>query len=176
MLPIKGPDVFFEAAAGLARRRPSVGFVMVGEGPMRAELAERAAEMGLEERIVLPGHVQSLTEVLRRSAVFVCSSRSEGFPTVVLEAMAAGVPVVASNVGGVPELVADGVNGLLFDSEDHEQLATLIEGLLTDRGAARTFAARAREKVQTEFRFEDTMEQTERLYLRLLDKERHETA
>ncbi len=174
--PIKGPDVFFEAAASLAKRRPSVSFVLIGEGPMRAELAERAVRMGLAERIKFPGHVPSMSDALLRSAVFVCSSRSEGFPTVLLEAMAAGAPVVASNVGGVPELVTDGVNGLLFESENHEQLATLIEGLLMDEGAARTFAARAREKVLREFRFEDTVRQTERLYLRLLEKERHEAA
>ena len=174
--PIKGPDVFLEAAAGLANRRPSVTFLLVGEGPMRAELAEQAARLGLAQRIKFTGHVPSLMGVLRRSAVFVCSSRSEGFPSVVLEAMQAGVPVVASNVGGVPELVTDRVNGLLFESENHEQLATLVEGLLLDEGAARTFAAKAREKVQREFRFEDTLAETRRLYLRLLGEEDHEAA
>jgi len=173
---IKGPDVFFGAAADLAMRCPSTTFLLIGEGPMRAELAERAAELGLALSIRLPGHVPSLFEVLRKSAVFVCSSRTEGFPTVVLEAMAAGVPVVASNVGGVPELIKDRVNGFLFESENQEQLATLMEGLLLDKGTARAVAARARERVRREFRFEDTVERIERLYLRLLRKENHEAA
>ena len=173
---IKGPDVFFEAATCLAKRRPFTSFVMIGDGPMRSELEERAAREGLSERIKFPGHVPSMAEALRRSTVFVCSSRSEGFPTVVLEAMAEGIPVVASNVGGVPELITDGVNGFLFESGNHEQLATLVEGLVLDRDTARTVAARARETVLKEFRFEDTTEKTQRLYLRLLGEEGHEAA
>ncbi|MFH0778729.1 MAG: glycosyltransferase, partial [Candidatus Eisenbacteria bacterium] len=164
----KGPDVFLKAASIVLRARPDARFLVVGEGPMRAELLLLSHELGLERSLQIPGNVRCLKEVLERTTVFVCSSRTEGFPTVLMEAMGAGVPVVAARVGGVVELVEEGVDGFLFESEDSGALASIVVRLLSDGETASRAALKGREKVLSRFRFEDTVSRMEALYERLL--------
>ncbi len=167
-LHVKGPDVFLRAAASVARGFPGARFLMVGEGPMKEELASLAVELRIADAVRMPGEIESLRGILGNSSVMVSSSRSEGFPTVVLEAMAAGTPVVASRVGGVEELIEDGVDGLLFESENSEQLASAVTKLLSEKEFASQLGSRAREKVSRQFMFDETVRRVEALYETLL--------
>jgi glycosyltransferase involved in cell wall biosynthesis len=161
--PEKGFDVFVRAAALVARARPDVGFVVFGEGPTRPSLEELIRREGLAGRFVLAGFRQDLPAVLPGLDVAVSSSHTEGLPVAVMEAMAAGLPVVATAVGGTPEVVADGVTGLLVPVNDPAALAAKVTALLDDpRRAAMGEAGRRR--VRDEFTFAAMAERYERLF------------
>jgi glycosyltransferase involved in cell wall biosynthesis len=139
--PVKGLDVLLDAAAAL----PAVRFALFGEGDAAA-LRERARALGLDGTVSFPGQVPA-REALSRMAVFVLSSHMENAPLALLEAMAAGVPVVATRVGGVPELVPEGT-GLLVEPGDAAALAAAIGRLLDDPALARAQAEAARRHVE----------------------------
>ena len=124
---------------------------IVGEPRAMAYLNELKAltkRLGLEERVEFLGH-QSQTEVanwMRRASVLVVPSLSEGFPRVVLEGIAAGVPVVATNVGGIPELIIDGVTGFIVEQQNQRMLAETIVRVVTDSSNTALIAQRARSR------------------------------
>jgi glycosyltransferase involved in cell wall biosynthesis len=151
--PEKGFDVFIEAAARVSAQRPSVGFVVFGEGPRRRDLERRVRETGLEGRFVLAGFRADLDRYLPVLDAFVLSSFTEGMPNVVLEAMAVGVPVVATAVGGTPELIEDGRSGLLVPPGDSAALAAGISRVMASPGLARTLGRNACERVHAAFSF-----------------------
>jgi glycosyltransferase involved in cell wall biosynthesis len=139
----KGVDVLMEAAARLHGKLSATTFLFVGDGPLREALVTRAAGAGLPARFT--GHRDDVPALLRLCAAVVLPSRQEGFGRVLIEAMAVGVPVVASNVGGIPEVCIDGVTAMLVPPEDPDALAAAIALTLTDEAAtlARVEAARA---------------------------------
>jgi glycosyltransferase involved in cell wall biosynthesis len=161
--PEKGFDVFVRAAAVVARHRPDVGFILYGEGPMRPVLEELIRREGLAGRFILAGFRQDLPAVLPGLDVAVSSSHTEGLPVALMEAMAAGLPVVATRVGGTPEVVADGVTGLLVPANDPAALAAKVMALLDD--PRRTAMGEAgRRRVRDEFTFAAMAERYERLF------------
>src|SRR5207249_2641091 len=111
--PEKGFGVLVEAAATICRDNPSAGVVLFGEGALRGELDRRVAELGLTGRVVLPGFRTDLDQLIGGADVVVLPSYTEGLPNVALEASAAGVPIVATAVGGTPEVIAEGATGFL---------------------------------------------------------------
>jgi glycosyltransferase involved in cell wall biosynthesis len=111
----KGFDVLIRAVGELASRSRDVGLAIAGDGPERERLAALIAELGLQDRVKLLGFLADPTEFYDAMDVYALSSRREGLPNVLLEAMAAGVPIVATRVAGVPTLIADGENGLLIE-------------------------------------------------------------
>ena len=139
-------------ALGLLRARFTA--VVVGEGPDRPLLEAEIRRLGLERAVVLAGDRSDVADVLARADVFVLSSTAEGLPLSILEAMAAGLPVVASSVGGVPEAVEDGETGLLVAPRDPVRLAAAIEGLLADPALRRRLGANGRERVRERFGLE----------------------
>lgn len=151
--PEKGYGLFVEAAAALARDDPDVGFVHFGDGTLRAELERLVERLGLGGRFVFAGFRTDLNRVFRHLDVFVLPSYTEGLPVVVLEAFASGVPVVATAVGGTPEVVSDGVNGLLVRAGDASGLARGIAALLAGPAAAKSMGARGRQLVLDRFTF-----------------------
>jgi glycosyltransferase involved in cell wall biosynthesis len=138
----KGVDVLLDAAARVHSKLP-VTFLLVGDGPMAAALATRTAAAGITARLV--GWRGDVPDLMRLCAVVVLPSRQEAFGRVLIEAMAAGVPVVATAVGGIPEVCVDGVTALLVPPEDPDALAVAIALTLTDQAAtaARVEAAAA---------------------------------
>jgi glycosyltransferase involved in cell wall biosynthesis len=134
--PVKGPDVLVEALRPLRERGVRAAFVLTGEGQLRGPLEDAVRAHGLQDEVVFTGPVprERVAEYLAASDVLVLPSRSEGLPHAVLEAMALGLPVVASAVGGVPEVVQDGVTGALVPPEDPRALAAALEPLLIDAG------------------------------------------
>ena len=162
LIPIKGADVFIRALAAVRDRewRASI----IGEGPERGALEALAAELGLAERVRFHGAIHGAARVFAAFDLFVLSSRSEGTPMVLLEAIAAGLPVVASSVGGIPDIVQDGRDAWLVPPEQPTSLARAITSALAspDEAARRATAARAR--VTAEFDAERWIDAHERLY------------
>ena len=144
LVPEKGVDVFLRAAALVSGVVPQAAFLVVGDGPLRPDLEHRAAVLGLSGTVTFTGYRSDATRLLAGLDVLAVPSRSDGSPLVVCEAMAAGVPVVASRVGGLPDLVEDGGSGLLVRPGEAEDLARALVSLLLDPEAARRLGARGR--------------------------------
>jgi glycosyltransferase involved in cell wall biosynthesis len=144
----KGVDVLLDAAARVHAKLPT-SFLFAGEGPLRERLAARAAAEGLPVRFV--GRRDDVPELMRLCAVVVLPSRREAFGRVLIEAMATGVPVVATTVGGIPEVCTDGVTGLLVPPEDPDALAVAIALTLTDQAATDARVAAAAADVRARF-------------------------
>ncbi len=166
--PEKGFNVLIDAAARLAPAWPDVGFVLFGDGPLREELTKQVAERGLQGRFVLAGFRPDLERVLPACDLAVSSSHTEGLPVVVLEEMAAGLPVVATAVGGTPEVVEDGVTGRLVPRGDAAALAAAASELLAAPERMRAMGRAGRRRVETRFTFAAQAEQYERLFRRLV--------
>jgi glycosyltransferase involved in cell wall biosynthesis len=134
-----------DAARRVVDHEPRCRFVGVGQGPLEAEVRDLHARLGLDDRVLLLGHRDDAVRVMAACDVFVLASYYEGLPVAVMEAMALGLPVVATAVGGVPEMITDGVEGLLVPPRDPGALARAIERLARDpsRRAAMGAAARA---------------------------------
>jgi glycosyltransferase involved in cell wall biosynthesis len=149
---LKAPKDFATLVRALARL-PSESFdaLIVGEGPERPRLEEEIEELRLGEVVRLAGERRDVPEVLAGADVFVLSSCSEGMPMSVLEAMAAGLPVVASRVGGVPELVVDGETGLLVATGSPEELAAALERLIAEPQLRQRLGAAGRARARQEF-------------------------
>ncbi len=142
----KGVDVAVRAVASLRRGHPDVHLVVLGEGPERAELETLARE--LDAPLHLPGRVPDVAAWLRRASLLVHPVRWEGFGLAVLEAMLAGLPVVASRVSALPELVVDGETGVLVEPEDPVALAAGVEAALA---ASDRFGAAGRRRARERF-------------------------
>jgi glycosyltransferase involved in cell wall biosynthesis len=148
LTPEKDRSTLIEAAARLAAGARGFRLLVVGEGEERRKLAAGIARLGLGERVILCGFLEDPIPLLRAATVFVLSSRREGLGTALLEAAAAGLPAVATRVGGIPEIVEDGATGILVPPEDPEALAGALEELLGDPGRRASMGARARERAR----------------------------
>ena len=165
---VKGQRYLIEAAAELEGRGIRINVDLVGDGPDRAMLADLAARLGVDDRVTLVGPLghDEVIERYRRAHVMVAPSvpssdgRREGIPTVIMEAMASGTPVVASDLSGIPELVEHEQTGLLVEPGDHVAIAAAIERLLGDGDEAARLATNANRRVRDEF---DLMATTARL-------------
>lgn len=161
---LKEPKDFAALVQALARVRSPFCAAIVGDGPDRPLLAETIRAHDLDARVELLGERDDVPAQLAASDVFVLSSRSEGMPISVLEAMAARVPVVASAVGGVPELVVDGETGLLVAPGDVDGLAHALERLLGDAETRRAFGEAGRRRAEERFDVTGFREAHVRLY------------
>lgn len=173
---VKRHDILLQAFARLHHR--STQLLIVGEGPLRPELLGLAERLGVSDRVKFAGYLDRPERALAAMDVFALTSQSEGMPLAILEAWAAGKPVVASRVGGVPELVDDGRTGLLFESGDVETLAGLLDRLLADRELGRALGSAGQALARSRF---DTrvMSETYRRHYRMLlsaSKEGHACA
>jgi glycosyltransferase involved in cell wall biosynthesis len=167
--PEKGFDLLIRAAADVALQDRGVGFVLFGEGPLREELERQANECGLQDRFVFAGFRTDLQRFLPWCDLVVLSSHTEGLPVVVLEALAAGVPVVATEVGGTPEVIDDGVNGFLVPPGDAAALAARIADVLGSEEKRREMGACGRRRVCEEFTFAAQAEQYYHLFVSLVE-------
>jgi glycosyltransferase involved in cell wall biosynthesis len=148
--PGKGHELVFEAVRALLPRFPRLRVIVLGDGPARADIARLARPLG--DAVILPGHRRDVMAVLAATDVLVHPTRMDAFPTALLEAAAAGVPVVASAVGGIPEIVIDGETGFLLDPPaSASALAVRLAPLLDDAGLRAAVGARARARFAQEF-------------------------
>ncbi len=160
----KGFSILIEAARQVINGQPSVGFVLFGEGRLRAELNRQIAEAGLSDRFILAGFHRDLDSLLPGLDVLIQSSFTEGLPNILLEALAAGVPGVATAVGGTPELLEQGVNGFLVPAGEPSALAKGIEEMLSSESRRQTMGRRGRDRVGALFTFEAQAGQYLRLF------------
>jgi glycosyltransferase involved in cell wall biosynthesis len=152
--PEKGFDVLIEAARQVVRQAPEAGFILFGEGPLREALSRQIKAAGLDGIFVLGGFRNDLDRFIPFFQVLTLPSYTEGLPNVVLEGMAAGVPVVATAVGGTPEVIEEGVSGYLVPPGDPAALARRIGGLLDAEGQRQALGRRGRQRVLDHFSFE----------------------
>jgi glycosyltransferase involved in cell wall biosynthesis len=174
--PEKAHDVAIEALARLADQRPHLRLLVVGGGPTddpagtRPQLERQAERLGVAARVRFAGRRGDVSDVVAACDVALLPSAGENLPLAVLEYMEAGTPVVATTVGGVPELIDDGVHGLLVPPGDPVAMAEAIDRTLRDRDAAAARARAARERRRTEFSWDRIAAQTRALYAELLER------
>ncbi len=156
-------EAFAKATAGT-----SAQLTLVGDGPDHAASVRRAGELGLSDRVRFLGMRDALPELLAPADVFLLASSEESFGLSALEAMSCGVPVVATAVGGVPEVIESGKTGWLAPADDQDAFADLVRGALSNRDAARAMGERARADVERRFSRDGVVSLYENLYRRVL--------
>lgn len=169
--PVKRVPWLIEAFAR-ATQGTKAELVLVGDGPARAEACETARRLGLGSRVRFLGERDALPELLSPADVFLLASSEESFGLSALEAMSCGVPVVATAVGGVPEVIRDGETGLLSPADDPGRYAERIRELLFDRERSRTMGRAARADVLARFSRDPIVDQYESLYRRVIARTR----
>lgn len=162
--PEKNHETLIAAAAIVARAHPDVRYRIVGDGSRRAELEALARARGVDRIVEFLGHRDDIPDLLAAADLFVLPSRSEAFPNGAIEAMAAGLPVVASDVGGLRDLIAHGRTGLLVPPADPEALAAAIGALVAGPDRARDIGDAARDEVRGRYSFERMVDAFDALY------------
>ena len=165
---VKGVEYLLRAAAKVILKNPDAAFLIVGDGSQRGALEQLARSLHISHRVVFTGQRDDVPELLAVMDVLVLPSLYEGLPNAVLEAMAAGKPVIATRVGGTPEAVEDGVTGLLVPPRDPEALAEAIIALLQDQERAEAMGRAGRARVEKHFSVERMVQETEALYEELI--------
>ncbi len=167
----KGHREFFTALAGLKERYP-VEALVIGGGRREEEMRQLAVEMGLTGRVHFLGQRQDIPDLLAALDIFVLPSHSEGVSLALLEAMAAGLPVIAAAVGGLPEVVTDGENGLLIPPKNPEALAAALARVLAEPDLARQLGEAARRQVEEKFSLDRLGREINEIYAELSGKTR----
>lgn len=161
LVPDKGHEVALKAFAQVVEREPTARLLVAGAGKLRQQLRGMASEMLPEGSWRFLGHRSDIDAVLAAATVVLVSSFREGMPHVVLEAMAAGTPIVATGVAGIPEMIADGRDGLLVEPGDPAATAAAVLRVLRDREGARIMAESARRRIRGEFSLETMIDRVE---------------
>lgn len=166
--PVKGHRYFIEAASRVASAESNVHFVLVGEGMLRTEIEKQAASLGIADRVHLLGHRADAATLVSAFDLAVLASLHEGLPNAVMEAMAYGVPVVATSVGGTTELITDGETGYLVEPANAEALAERILFALRNKRESAEMARRGQEKIMEDFGMSKMVDSVEQVYVELL--------
>jgi glycosyltransferase involved in cell wall biosynthesis len=173
LAPIKGHDIFIRAAKMVLEKRDDIRFVIVGEdktadGKNRRELERLISGLGLQERVNLAGWTDKVPTALAGMDIFVSAARSEPFGLVMVEAMMAGLPVIASGSEGALEIIEDGKSGLLVPVGDHVELAATILALVGDDKQRNGLASAGRERARLYFSLDRMVDETESFYMDIL--------
>lgn len=162
--PEKGQDTLLAAAPRILARYPDASFTFVGDGPRREALETLTRALGVTDRVRFLGESRDVAPILAEHDLFVLPSRSEAFPNALIEAMATALPVVATDVGGIPEVVRPG-SGLLVRPDDERALADAVLALMDDPAAAAALGRAARTDVERHYTIDRMVERFEQLYL-----------
>jgi glycosyltransferase involved in cell wall biosynthesis len=168
--PVKGPGYFIRAASEIAKQFNRARFIIVGEGSLRENLKRQVSEAGLEERFIFTGWREDIAEILSILDILVLPSLNEAVGMVLIEAQALGIPVVATKVGGIPEVVKDGETGILVSPQDSQSLAQAINYLLADKQKRLTMGEAGKTWIRDKsFKAEDMIKEISQLYQGLID-------
>jgi len=170
LVELKGIEYLISAVAALRREFPAVRVEIAGSGPQHEKLEEAITQRGLGEQVKILGWIDDLPTILSRWDVFVMPSLEEGFPIAALDAMAASLPVVATSVGGIPELIEDGKSGWLVPPRDAEALASRLRLLLCDPELRLSMGEAGYTRVRDRFSAARMTESFARLYDELLNQ------
>lgn len=168
LVPEKDLPTLLQAAALVVQRQPAFRLQVAGDGPCMPEARETIQRLDLTDHVQLLGECRDVPAVLRQASLFVLSSRTEGISLTLLEAMACGLPVVATRVGGNAEVVLDGETGLLVPAGDVQQLADAVARLWRNPDEAQRYGLAGRERVVQHFDIERMVRQYEDLYREVL--------
>jgi glycosyltransferase involved in cell wall biosynthesis len=171
--PQKGPDILLQSLAQLHQNSnsssvPQWHCLIAGEGDMRPQLEQMVRDLDLNSRVTLTGFVREIPELLSAFDVLLLPSRNEGLGTLVQEAMLAGTPVIASAVGGIPEMVHPGETGLLVPPEDPEALGQAIQDIVTNEKLRGQLVTAARQLIDAEFSLNSMVEGNLKVYRSVL--------
>jgi glycosyltransferase involved in cell wall biosynthesis len=165
---VKNVPMFLRVADRLTQKLDDVRFVIAGEGEMKSDLEAMAAQLGIEAYVYFTGRCDDIPALLAASSACVLTSMAEGFSNSILEYMAAGKPVVATNVGGASEAIVDGETGSVVMSNDDEEMAERLNELLNDKALAAKLGTAGRQRVIENFSIERQLTKTVELYNRLI--------
>ncbi len=162
--PQKGLQYFIDMVACLEKQLPGIQYLVVGDGPLREKIESLAKSRGVREKITFTGFIADIPPILKAMDVFVLPSLSEGLGISVLEALACRRPIVATAVGGIPEIIANGENGLLVPPGSGSYLADGVAGLLNNPQLAQTLASRGFQQLEEKFSLQKMLKATEAIY------------
>ena len=168
LVPHKGQRYLIDAFAGVVRAVPDARLVILGQGELHDSLMKQVQHLGLERHVLLPGFRTDVLSLMKTADIFVMSSVMEGLGTSLLDAMACARPIVATETGGIPEVVVHEETGLLVPPRDAEALAEAIIALLEDEDRARRYGAAGYERVHHRFSVEHMVAETVAAYEQLL--------
>lgn len=169
LIPIKGSNFLIEAAAEVIKEKPQAVFVFLGEGELQREMEERALQLGIRDHVKFLGWRPDVASILSTFDVFAFPSLNEGMGKALVEAMAMGKPVVASNVSGIRDLVVNGENGFLVPPAKPDALAARVEFLIANPGVRKTMGNKGRAMAQG-FSAEAMLQKIDQVYCELLSK------
>lgn len=170
IFPIKNHNLFLKSAARIAAHQPMARFIIVGDGILRSTLVQKAHELGIIDRVVFTGWRRDLPRIYADLDVLVISSDNEGTPVSAIEAMASGCPVVATRVGGLPDLITDKESGFLVRRGDADGIASAVVNLLQHPEMGKGVALNAMTAAQSRFALKRLIADMDRLYSHLLEK------
>lgn len=151
MVPIKGYNVFLDMAKIILEKKPDARFLLVGDGPLKQELENMAKKLGIEKEVIFPGFRDDIIDVINCLDIFVISSYHEGIPMVLLEAMALEQAIVATSVGGINEIIENGVSGILVKPGDAQSLSEACIKVLDDIDIKKNLEINAKKRIDEEF-------------------------
>ena len=165
-VPEKGPNYLVKAIELVVRECKDAKFVLIGDGPMLPLIKNKVKKSGLNDHVSFAGVIdgKSVSRILSSATGFVFPSLKEGMPKAVLEAKASGLPVIASNIPGINELVKNGYDGLLVPPEDHQALGEAIMNVITDRNLATKLGVNARKTVETDHNWDTVLDRLDAIY------------
>ena len=166
----KGLEYLLTAIPKVLKRFSEARLLLVGDGPLRTELERIVIDLDLTGKVTFVGFRSDIKAILSSLDILVLPSLLEGFPMIILEAMAMAKPIVASNIPGIREQIIDGKTGILVPTKDSNALATAITNILEDEQTARRIGLEARKTVDEEFSVEKMVAETEKLYFSLLNE------
>jgi len=167
---VKGHQYLLKAIPTVLEGIPSTKFLIVGQGPLRKDLEQLAKRLKITKNVIFTGYQKNIAEILAKLTLFVLPSIREPLGICLLEAMATGLPVVATNIGGIPEVVKDRETGLLVPPKNPEILAHAILTLLQNREKAKNMAIAGRRRVEEKFNLKIMVRKTEEVYQNLIGK------
>ena len=165
---VKRHDVAFKAVALFSKDKPDTRLVLCGDGPKHQDLKAQAEQLGIAQQVIFLGHRDDVPDVMVGADALLLTSESEGIPQAVTQGLGCGLPVVATRVGGVPEIVRDGETGLLAASEDAHGIADALDRLYNNTAFAKKLGAQAANFAQQTLSLQAMLNDTEKLYAQVL--------
>jgi glycosyltransferase involved in cell wall biosynthesis len=175
-VPAKNIPLLLEAFAEVLKKVPDSKLILVGDGPLKEKIVSKVDSLGISESVQMPGYIKNdqLPQFYRTADVFALTSRHESFGMVLLEAMSCGTPVVASQVGAVPELISDNKTGLSYPEGNKEALICCLERVLQDEELRTRLGKNARIVTQKEYDWQNRAEKLYHVYKQVLEKSSNE--
>jgi glycosyltransferase involved in cell wall biosynthesis len=162
--PIKGLQFLIEAAAEICKTSPQTNFLILSTGQEKEKLTNLIAELGLKNKVILGGFLKDAPKYLKGFDLFIMTSLSEALPLSLLEAGSAEIPIISTNVGGIPEIITDGQTGILIKPGISTEIVNAINSVLEENLASKKLATNLKNKIDTEFNFENFYKKTFELY------------